>query len=469
MPDGGRMKRFGRGRAGEADRSQATRGDADRSARHRPRGIRQRALHLKDRLVDSLQADKLRARFRELERSLHLTRTGQIAVVAAVIPWAIAFVVAGKALYIFAYGTLFLVVASYLLAPRNLKLEGVRAGLLPRAQQGDRLEVEVQLTAQKRVSTFILEERVPERLGRTVKVPVPRLGRDITVRHRYSLRCERRGVYEVGPLVAVTSDPLGLTERETVIADSFEMLVHPRVEEVSDRPLTRRYEDPPIRPPVSKPWPSGLEFYGMREYQPGDELRRIVWRASARVGKLMVRQAEEGITDSITIILDTDRGRHSWEGDYSESFETGVRAAASLAAKHLREGYEIRCEANAGPLTRTMRGAKHQLPLLDSFARVEMSREPLRGAIERLVADPRRDAHNILITPHLGDEDAARLRLLLNKGTSVLVVALLWDAEDVGESRTLSVAAALGCQVAGVGPGDDLRTALYHDVGAGSR
>lgn len=432
-------------------------------------GPGRRLLRLWDRTTDFLQARNLRERFRELERKLHLTRTGQIAVVAAVIPWAVAFVVAGKALYIFAYGTLFLVVTSYLLAPRNLKLEGVRAGLLPRAQQGDRLEVEVQLTAQRGVSTFILEERVPERLGRTVKVPVPKLARDTTVRHRYSLRCQRRGVYEVGPLVAVTSDPLGLTERETIIADRFEMLVHPRVEPVSDRPLTRRYEDPPIRPPVSRPWPSGLEFYGMREYQPGDELRRIVWRASARVGKLMVRQAEEGITDSITVILDTDRGAHSWDGDHSESFETGVRAAASLAVKHLREGYEVRCEANEGPLSRTLRGSRHQLSLLDSFARVEMSRQPLRGAIERLIADPRRDAHNILITPHLGDDEAARLRLLLNKGTSVLVVALLWEQEEVGESRTLSVAAALGCQVTGVGPGDDLRTALYHDVGAGSR
>jgi uncharacterized protein (DUF58 family) len=70
-----------------------------------------------------------------------------------------------------------------------------------------------------------------------------------------------------------------LTQRETVVAEPFELLVHPRVETVSDRPLTRQFEDPPIRPPVSKPFPSGLEFYGMREYVPGDDLRRIVWRA----------------------------------------------------------------------------------------------------------------------------------------------------------------------------------------------
>lgn len=386
--------------------------------------------------------------------------------VAAVIPWLLAFVVAGKALYIFAYGTLVLVVASYLLAPRNLKLEGSRTGLLPRAQQGDRLDVEVELKARRGVSTFILEERVPERLGRSVKVPVPRLRRDTTVSHRYSLLCQRRGVYEVGPLVAVTSDPLGLTERETVLADRFEMLVHPRIDVVADRPLTRRYEDPPIRPPVSRPWPSGLEFYGMREYKPGDELRRIVWRASARMGKIMVREAEEGITDSITIVLDTDRGAHSWDGDHSESFETGVRAAASLAVRHLRDGYEVRVETNRGPLTRALRRAASQLQLLDAFSRVDLTRDPFGSVIQRMVAQPRRDAHVVMVTPKLTEEDAAQLKLLLEKGASILVVALLWGEE---ENQTLNVAAALGCQVAGVHPGDDLRTALHHDIGAGSR
>lgn len=430
------------------------------------RGRFRRTLTFRDRVVDAFAAGNVRAWWRELQRKLHLTRTGQVAVLAAVVPWLIAYLVAGKALYIFAYGTLLLVVVSYLLAPRGLKLEAERAGLRPRAQQGDRLEVKLELTAPRGVSTFLLEERVPERLGTTVKVPVPRLARGATVQHRYSLLCRRRGVYTVGPLVAVTSDPLGLTERETVLAPEFELLVHPRIEHVADRPLTRRYEDPPIRPPVSKPWPSGLEFFGMREYVPGDDLRRIVWRASARTGKLMVREAEEGITDSIMLIVDTDRGSHSWDGDHSESFETGVRAAASLAVRHLRDGYELRNEANQGALTRALRGAGTQLELLDAYAQVELSREPLNAVIRRLIASPRRDAHCVLITPNLDEGTAAQLRLVLSKGISMMVVGLIWDERG---DLTVGRAAALGCQVTSVSPGQELSSALRHDVGQGSR
>ncbi|HKN89651.1 MAG TPA: hypothetical protein VJ622_05165, partial [Acidimicrobiia bacterium] len=221
-----------------------------------------------DRVVDALSPGSIRRAFDAAQRKLGITRSGQIAVVGFVLLWVTARVVAGTAMYLFAYGLLLLVGLAYLLAPHRLRMTGTRDGLFPRAQEGDRLDVEVKLTANRRVGAFILEERVPERLGAPVRVPIVKLPAGQTVTHRYGLRCARRGVYQVGPLVAVAGDPLGLARRETVVEAPFELLVHPRVEIVSDRPLTRQFEDPPIRPPVSKPWPSGLEFYGMREYVP---------------------------------------------------------------------------------------------------------------------------------------------------------------------------------------------------------
>ena len=420
-----------------------------------------------DALVEALRPRHVRVRWEAAQRKLGITRYGQIALLGALGLWVMARVVAGTAMYLFAYGIVMLLVAAYLLAPKRLKLTGDRIGLFPRVQEGDRMDVELKLSATRRVSTFILEERVPERLGNPVRVPITKLSAGSQVTHRYGLRATRRGVYEIGPLVAIAGDPLGLSQRETLVAEPFELLVHPRVELVSDRPLTRQFEDPPIRPPVSKPWPSGLEFYGMREYAPGDDLRRIVWRASARTGKIMVREAEQGITDQITIILDTDRATHSRDGEgLSESFEAGIRVAASLGVRHLREGYEVRTETNGGPLTRSLRGAKSQLMLLDALARLDLSREPLTATIRRLLSGNQRSSHNVLITPKLGQLEAAQLKLLLNKGLSILVVALLWDEEA---ADTMGRAASLGCQVVGVHPGQDLSSALYQDIGAGNR
>jgi uncharacterized protein (DUF58 family) len=426
-----------------------------------------RLLSRLDRVRAFLEPSNLRRTFAAVERKLGVTRVGVAAVFAAVLMWLLAYIVAGTAMYLFAYGIVLLLGISIAIAPRRLKLTGERTGLFPRAVEGDRLDVEVALVANRTVSTFVLEERVPERLGTTVKVPVTKLSKGKTVSHRYTLRAARRGVYEVGPLVAVASDPLGLSERETVVAESFELLVHPRIELVSDRPLSRSHEDPPIRPPVSKPWPTGAEFYGMREYVRGDDTRKIVWKATAKTGKVMIREAEQGITDHITIILDTDRSHHSSDGEgLSESFETAVRAAASLAVRHLREGYEILVETNSGPLTRNLRGTVQQTAMLDAFSHVGLDRQPLTTCIQRMLARAQRDAHNILITPHLDAHTAAQLRLLLQTGVSVMVVALLWNEED---TSTMGIAASLGCQVVGVHPGQDLGTALFNEVTGAAR
>ncbi len=150
-----------------------------------------------------------RARLARWRRTLGITLYGAIAFVGFIGLWVMARVVAGKSMYVFAYGLLLLLVLSFFISPK-LRLTGERAGLFPRATQGDRLEVNLKLVAKRRASTFILEERVPDRLGSTVKVPITRLPSGQEIEHSYSIRCTRRGVYQVGPLVAVASDPLGL-------------------------------------------------------------------------------------------------------------------------------------------------------------------------------------------------------------------------------------------------------------------
>src|SRR5438105_13196142 len=141
----------------------------------------------------------------------------------------------------------------------------------------------------------------------------------------------------------------------------------------------------------------------MREYVPGDDLRRIVWRASARTGKVMVREAEQGITDHITLILDTDRGSHSRDGEgLSESFEAGIRVAASLGVRHLRDGYELRCDTNGGPLVRPLRGAGSQLMLLDALARRGPAAGRLPDGTSRLGPPPRAAPHTGRTPPRPG-------------------------------------------------------------------
>src|ERR1044072_3634094 len=102
------------------------------------RGVRARL----DRVVDALSPSSIRRSLEAAQRKLGITRSGQIALVGCVMLWVMARVVAGTAMYLFAYGLVLLVGLAYLIAPHKLRLTGTRGGLLPRAQEGDRPDLQ---------------------------------------------------------------------------------------------------------------------------------------------------------------------------------------------------------------------------------------------------------------------------------------------------------------------------------------
>jgi len=285
------------------------------------------------------------------------------------------------------------------------------------------------------------------------------------VRHRYTVTPSLRGVYAIGPLQAITTDPFGFTRRRHTIVAPEQVLVHPSTEMVHDRVLSREWEDPPIRPPISKPWPTGFEFYGMRQYVPGDDPRRIVWRAFLRTGEVLVREAEQGITDRVLIVLDDDARVHT-QSDPSDTFETAIRAAASLASKHLRDGFSVSVETSNARLTPAVRGTTARMLVLDGLARATLHREPLGNALRRMVSEPRRDAHTILVAPRLAGEAVRLLGLLLARGGSATFVHIAGEEPD---PASRAAAASLGCEIIELAAGDALEKVFRRGVGAGLR
>ena len=176
-----------------------------------------------------------------------------------------------------------------------------------------------------------------------------------------------------------------------------------------------------------------------------------------------MREAEQGITDKVTILLDQDVSYHS-KGEVSGSFEAGVKVAASIGVRDLRDGFSVLLEGSQGPLVPPLRGPGARVPMLDALARIDRVKAPLGDALMRVIGDGARNTHLVLITPRLDAVAAARLDLLLQRGTSVLVAALMWG-EEAGD--TLGRAAALGAQVIEVRPNVPLAVSFRHMVGAG--
>src|SRR5262249_25412699 len=130
--------------------------------------------------------------------------------------------------------------------------------------------------------------------------------------------------------------PMGLFERSRRFADGLEVLVYPRVHRL-ERSAIERLDDSGTRPRPT--FAFGDEFYALREYIPGDDIRCICWGGSARVGELIVRELEPGSARSIAILVDPRGVPSTYESD--ERFELALELAASLAVAFLDRQYSV--------------------------------------------------------------------------------------------------------------------------------
>lgn len=149
-------------------------------------------------------------------------------------------------------------------------------------------------------------------------------------RWQFQVRAAERGYHQVGPATIKSADILGVFPR--TLADPVEqhLVVYPRVFPLEDLgfPADRPFGD---RRGRNRLFEDPLRISGLREYRPGDPLKRIDWNATARRGDLTSRVYEPPATEQLYIVLNIDTLEHAWEGYLKEDLEHTVSTAASIA------------------------------------------------------------------------------------------------------------------------------------------
>jgi uncharacterized protein (DUF58 family) len=337
-----------------------------------------------------------------------------------------------------------------------------------RVAVGGLLDVQIRLhnSARLRTGVLLAEDQVPPAFGGRPRFVVDRLGGGADVEVRYSIRCELRGRYRLGPLSVRLRDPFGLAETRRDFDDADDLVVTPVV-----RPL------PAVR--LSGEWAglgastrrsvasAGEDDAATREYRLGDDLRRIHWRSTAHRGELMVRREEQPWQSRAAVLLDTRALGHVGDGAGS-SLEWAVSAAASISSHLDQLGFEQRLVYDSGQFLSGNRATGRWLDvLLDSLASCEPSRSlsltqgfaALRyGGGEGLV---------VAIVATLQETDVEEM--VRARGPGVASVAILLDTEGWRRGREHTPAAAqlllaAGWRVVVAGRSADI-AALWRQVG----
>lgn len=220
------------------------------------------------------------------------------------------------------------------------------------------------LTLHNSTSRAILPSRVvlPVGSGRG-EFAVGRLAAGESVEEVFAIPTARRTVLTVGPVSVVRGDPLGLFERVDRRDDPVELYVHPRTVSFEGQSLGfYRDLEGLIARDLSR---DDVSFHALREYVPGDDLRHVHWRSSARTGTMMVRQYEE--TRRSHFVLGLNRNLAEYRDD--DEFELAVSAAGTLGLRAVRDSREVDLRVQGYTVT-----AETGKRLLDSLSALESMR-----------------------------------------------------------------------------------------------
>ncbi|WCC80570.1 DUF58 domain-containing protein [Cutibacterium equinum] len=178
-----------------------------------------------------------------------------------------------------------------------------------------------------------------------------------------------RGRFTIGPVMMRTVDPFGMACRHTDLAQTAEVVVTPRIADLStSSELASQGFD--TRSSAVNAGSSGADDAMVRDWRSGDSIRRVHWRSTAHRGDLMVRREEQAWNPSVVVVLDSRAQRHAGTGP-DASFEWAVNSVASIATRLRADGYVTHVCDSAGPLMGDLLEALVDQPLRpDSTLRV---------------------------------------------------------------------------------------------------
>lgn len=244
-------------------------------------------------------------------------------------------------------------------------------------------------------------------------------------RAAYRLPTERRGVFPLGPLEVQRRDPLGIANVSVEAAPVTELTVFPRIDDILPLPYTLGH-DPLAGVDHPTALGAGDEFYALRAYEMGDDLRRVHWPSTAKLDELMIRQDEMPWQGRATVVLDLRAGVHN-----EVSLELAVSAAASIATACWHKRALLRLVTSDGTDSGFASGNRHLDAIMERLAVVGTDRG---GNLLSVLASLRRGGNGgslvVVTTAGAADSDlaaAARLGARFGHVTVVLFERSSYD------------------------------------------
>ena len=318
-------------------------------------------------------------------------------------------------------------ILGYVQAPEMIKLEATRH--LSAERVSPDTEVDVTVTVINRgvsLGEVLLTDILPARLSvcSGFSRHLVRLKQNESYTFTYTISGPR-GAYVLDGIEARVHDHLAVSHATVRVEAKGRLFVLPpvtRIRQVAIRPRGTRVYAGMI---PARAGGSGTDFFGVREYQPGDPPRAINWRTSARYAdKFYSNEFQQERVADVGIVLDGRLRTNEFAGGHS-LFEYSVQAAASLADALLNQGNRVGLLLYASYLSWTFPGyGKIQRErILHALANARTGDSQVFSDLEHIPSRLFPPKSEILLVSPLLEDDLKPLIHLRAQGYEVMVVS----------------------------------------------
>ncbi len=252
----------------------------------------------------------------------------------------------------------------------------------------------------------------------------------LTRHHEVTLM--HRGVYEAGSVALTTGDLFAIARKKRQLQFDCGIIVYPRLlseDELPD-PTNRWLGEALVRRWIM---PDPFLTSGIRDYVPGDPMRDVHWKASAKTGGLKVKLRDHTSDPKALVILNIQAAQHQWSdvpSQLAEMMERAISVSATLCLRALRHGVNAGFATNAslvgtrgsgkGTFVASMGGNAQADKLLETMARIEMHMEQsfptFLNSLEFVSGED-----ILIITAYEDDDISAAISRLKAQGNTVAV------------------------------------------------
>ena len=329
---------------------------------------------------------------------------------------------------VLALPVLVLLTLSVLQAPAPIRVRVDRRISRDRVAVGQEVDVVLRVRNEGESHRLLeIEDRIPSEAVVLDGVPwrLTALPAGGTVTLQYRLAFSEKGEHALGPVALRSREPLGLHYEEVVLPLEDRFLAAPRIEDIRRLKVLPRRTRTSLGQVRSRTRGAGTEFWGIRDYQPGDEQRAINWKASARHGRLLTNEFEGERSADAVLVLDARREADIGPGG-ATTVELGVRATVSLAQRILhaqnRVGLIVQRDVIDWVYPRYGRRQLHKI--VDHLVHVRSGGEwPFETIIWVLARFFPRNCQVIVVSPLVDKKAAETVATLAAYGFDLLVVS----------------------------------------------